>query len=130
MKIPPFVIIPSDIKPVPEQHEIEIAGVLAQYFHQPVEFIIPSKGYKMKSADVIIGGISWELKSPTGASRKTTVEYQFKGLRQSRYLVIDGRRTKLSDEYILKQIALEIPKHPRANKVLFITKQANVIDCK
>jgi hypothetical protein len=122
----PEVVIPDTIKPRPEAHEIEVAWILAKHYACIVEFLQPSAGYKMKTPDIVMSGLMWEIKSPTGASRRLTIQGQFKGLKQSRNLVIDGRRTKLSDSLIQKQIATEIARHTRVGNILFITKSQQV----
>jgi hypothetical protein len=124
----PEVIIANGMRPHPQAHEIEVAWILAKYYVCVVEFLQPSAGYKMKTPDIVMNGLMWEIKSPTGASRKATIEYQFKGLKQSRNLIIDGRRTKLEDEFIQKMIATEISKHSRVGRVLFITKKSLIIE--
>ena len=72
-------------------------------------------------------GLMWEIKSPTGNSRKSTVETQFGGLKQSRNLVIDCRRTRLDEAFIVSQIKIEATKH-RTGKILLITKESKVVD--
>jgi hypothetical protein len=124
----PEVIIASRLAPKPEAHEIGIAWILANHFTCTIEFLQPSAGYKMKTPDIVMGGILWEIKSPTGRSQQSTIQAQFKGLKQSRNLIIDGRRTKLDDALIEKQIALEMSKHTRVGKVLFITKLLEIIE--
>ncbi|HSX30720.1 MAG TPA: hypothetical protein VLE99_02285 [Candidatus Saccharimonadales bacterium] len=121
------VIVAEGVKPAPEEHELQVAQVLAKHFRCIVEFLQPSAGYKMKTPDIVMNGLMWEIKSPTGASRKLTIQRQFKGLKQSRNLVIDGRRTQLDDAFIQKQIVLEMSRHSRVGEVLFISKLSLVI---
>jgi len=122
------VIIPEGMKPRPEDHELAVAWILAKHYNCLVEFLRPVAGYRTKTPDVVMNGVMWEIKSPTGNSRKSTVEYQFKGLKQSRNLVLDGRRTRLSDVFIESQIRQEIVRHSRVGKVLFIAKSGKVIE--
>ena len=122
------VLIPDNIRPYPEVHEIEIAEILARYYSADVEFLLPIGGYKIKTPDIVMNGTLWEIKSPTGSSRKSTVQSQFKGLRQSRNLIIDGRRTPLSDETMRQQIAREIAIHTRVGRILFITKTVDIFE--
>lgn len=121
------VIIADTIHPLPEQHEVEIAWILAKHFRCNVEFLQPQAGYKMKTPDIVMKGVMWEIKSPTGSSRKATIEYQFKGLKQSRNLIIDGRRTKLDDTFIVEQLEKEA-KHHRTATILFIDKAQKVLE--
>jgi len=58
--------------------------------------------YKRKTADIVMFGVLWEIKSPIGAS-KSTISNQFQvASRQSRNVVIDTRRTALEYEQIEK----------------------------
>jgi hypothetical protein len=107
---------------------VAVAWVLANYYRCTIEFLQPIASYKTKTPDIVMNGIMWEIKSPTGNSQKSTVEYQFKGLKQSRNLIIDGRRTKLNDTFIKAQIALEITRHSRVGRILFITKADEIIE--
>ena len=122
------VIIPDGMKPEPEDHELTVARILAKHYSCVVEFLQPVASYKTKTPDIVMNGLMWEIKSPTGNSRKSTVEYQFKGLKQSRNLVLDGRRTSLSDAFIRRQIEQEIARHSRVGRVIFITKSSTVIE--
>lgn len=121
------VIIPDGMKPLPEEHEIDVAWILARHYRCVVEFLQPTAGYKMKTPDIVMNGVMWEIKSPTGSSRRLMIQYQFKGLKQSRNLIVDMRRTKLDDELVQKQIRIEISRHGRVGKILCITKTNRVI---
>ncbi len=122
------VIIPDNIRPYPEAHEVDIAWILARHYKAVVEFLQPSLAYKIKTPDIVMNGIMWEIKSPTGSSRKFTVQYQFKGLEQSRNLIIDGRRTKLDDDHIKKQIQKEKKSRKRVGRLIFITNKLKIIE--
>ena len=127
MKRMPDVIIADTIRPEPEQHEKEIAWILVRHFRCTVEFLQPNGGYKVKTPDIVMNGLMWEIKSPKGSSRKNTIESQFKGLKQSRNLIIDCRRTKLAELLVLSQIEKESLRH-RVGKVIVIGKSGNVLD--
>ena len=129
MKQKSEIVIPEGMKPQPEDHEIDIAWILAKHYECIIEFLRPSAGYKMKTPDIVMDGIMWEIKSPTGRSQKFTIQDQFKGLKQSRNLIIDGRRTKLDDILIQRQIELEMSRHTRVGRVIFITKQSIIVEC-
>ncbi len=120
------IIIPDGASPLPELHEIKVAKILAGHFRTDIEFLTPNLGYKMRTPDISMLNREWEIKSPTGASRYTIKE-QFRGLRQSRNLVIDGTRTRLLDAKIIEQIKFEITKHHRVGQVIFITKTGDVV---
>jgi hypothetical protein len=82
--------------------------------------------------DILINNQLWEIKTPDGGSRKSTVENQFvRAKRQSHYMIIDCARTKLTDDFVVKEARrqLHTPKnrHP-ITKVKVITKMLEIID--
>ncbi|MDR1300643.1 MAG: hypothetical protein LBK50_02955 [Candidatus Nomurabacteria bacterium] len=85
-----------------------------------------------RTPDVVIGNQLWEIKSPEGNSKKSTIESQFKrAKKQSKYLIIDCARTKLSDKFVEKETykQLNFPeiKH-LIKKVKIITKKLKIVD--
>jgi hypothetical protein len=125
----PDVIIPASHPNPPEAHEVEAAWILARHFSAVVEFLIPTDSYGVKTPDIVLNGLLWEMKSPTGSARKHTVKSQFDRAthQAARNLVFDGRRTKLQDKYLIKEIKRELTFRRRIRKVLFISKTKTVI---
>jgi hypothetical protein len=70
------------------------------------------------------------MKSPIGNSRKHTVKGQFDRANKqlTRHLVFDGRRTTLPDDYLIRTIERELKIRSRIKRVLFITKNAEVLE--
>ena len=68
-------------------------------------------------------------KSPTGASKVTTIQKQFKGLRQSKNLLIDGRRLGLSDAFAITKIQQELKLRKSVKRLLYIQKTGKIVDC-
>jgi hypothetical protein len=122
------VIIPAGHPNPPEPHEIEVAWILARHFNTTVEFLIPADDYKRKTADIVLLGVEWEIKSPTGKSRNT-VGYQFRrASKQSKYIVFDGRRTPISDTAIQDRIRFEMAKRISIKRVLFVAKSSEILE--
>jgi hypothetical protein len=122
------VIIPTGQTKPPEPHEVEAAWILARHYSCTVVFLIPIDDYKRKTPDMVMQGLEWEIKSPTGNS-KNTIDRQLKrAVKQSKNLVFDGRRTALSDSDIEKIVALEMRRRGSIQKVIFITKLGRVIE--
>ena len=120
--IPPGLIVP------PEQHEIDAALILSRHYKCSVEFLIPVNDYKRTTADVVMQGVIWEMKSPKGESKKNTIERQFKkGTKQSRNIVLDTRRTKLDDLEIEKRVLYEAKKRSSIKKVIMINKSGKIV---
>jgi hypothetical protein len=124
------VIVPPKHSIQPEPHEIAVAEILAAHYNAVVEFIVPVNDYKRKSVDIMMNGALWEIKSPTGKSRKHTVKYQFDRAtgQNARGLVFDGRRTSLPDEFLTRTIKFELSRRRRVKKVVFITKTAKIVE--
>jgi hypothetical protein len=124
------VIIPHNHPNPPEPHEVEAAWILARHFSTVVTFIIPVNDYGRKSQDIVLLGVICEMKSPRGKSKKHTIKDQFDRAtsQQASVLVLDGRRTKLSDEHILAKIRHELNHRRRIKRVIFISKTEEVID--
>ena len=127
------IIIPVGHPVPPLPHEVETAEVLANHFQCDVEFLIPSYDYKRKTADILMLGVEWEIKCPTGAS-KATIENQFRNItRQARNIVIDSRRTSLEYDTIEKKVLFELKNRPsmkKINRFILIDKSEKVIEIK
>jgi hypothetical protein len=122
------VIIPAGHPNPPQPHEVTIAWILARHYDCTVEFLIPIDDYKRKTPDIVMQGLEWEIKSPTGKA-KNTIERQLKrAAKQSGYLVFDGRRTPIGDSDIEKSIRFEITKRTSIKKLILITKLRGVIE--
>ena len=85
---------------------------------------MPVDDYMRKTADIIMLGVEWEMKSPIGNS-KATIENQFRrASKQSKHIVIDTRRTTLEYDRIEKMLLLEMNKRPIIKRVILIKKSA------
>jgi len=124
------VIIPRGHPSPPEPHEVDAALILARHFRCTVEFLVPIDDYKRKTADIVMFGALWEIKSPIGAS-KSTIGNQFQfASKQSRNIILDTRRTKLNYESIKKRVLFELIKRPIIKKVILIDKFEKVVEIK
>ena len=83
-----------------------------------------------KSADIVMLGVEWEIKSPYGVS-KSTIGNQFQfASKQSRNIILDTRRTKLDYESIKKRVLVEMKKRPSIKKIIIIDKLEKVVEIK
>jgi len=127
---PARVIIPLGSPNRPQPHELDVAYVLAQHYKTVVEFIVPADDYRRKSADIMFNGVEWEIKSPTG-NTKRTIETQFsRASRQAKNIILDTRRTKLKYDNIVNQVFVEIQNRPKIKRVILIDKSKKVVDMK
>ena len=122
------VIIPNGHPNPPTPHEMDVALVLSRHYQNTVEFIVPIDDYKRKSADILMQGVVWEIKCPTGAS-KSTIRNQFRrASKQSKCIIIDVRRTKLEYHIVEKSVLFEIKERPYIKKVILIDIFEKVIE--
>jgi hypothetical protein len=127
-KNPGQVIIPVGHPNPPEPHEVDTAMILARHFQCTVEFLVPVDDYKRKSADIVMLGSEWEIKSPTGASRSTIEKTFRRASKQAKYVVVDSRRTPLDDSEINKSIFRETARHSAIKRVILINKLSEVVE--
>jgi len=124
------VIIPGNHPNPPEPHEVDVALLLSRHYQTTVEFLVPIDDYMRKSADILMLGVEWEVKSPKGAS-KSTIGTQFRrASMQAANIVLDTRRTKLKYDRIEKQVIIEAKQRTSLNKVILINKSGEIVEIK
>ena len=127
------VVIPENHPNPPLPHEVNIASVLAHHYQTVVKFLVPVDDYKRKTADIIMFGVEWELKCPTGASRATVGNQFRRASKQAKNVVLDTRRTKLDFEAIEKSVLFEVKTRPSMRKIqriILIDKSEKIVEIK
>jgi hypothetical protein len=121
------VIIPNNVKPKPEPHEMETAEIISEHFRSDVKFI---KRGANKSADIKIlkTGVIWEIKSPTGKGKHNIQHNIQDAARQSANVVLDSRRSKLHQTRFKSEAKHQFQIVARAKKMLIITKTRKVLE--
>lgn len=118
-------ITPNGI--LPEKHELDTLLVFTELGYD-VELVPISLTPHAKSPDAIIGGKTWEMKSPTGHS-KSTLEHCFKkAARQSENIIIDLRRTKIDDQNAISQLKNQFYHSKRVKHMKIISQKGEVLD--
>lgn len=119
------VIIPENVYPKPSAREMSAAYILLNYFRSDIRFIPRSN---QKTPDLQIGGIAWELKAPTGSGRRNLQHVVSKALKQSQYIIIDARFSKIHIARIKNRLSAEMKVNKRIKRLLIIDKQKKVIE--
>jgi hypothetical protein len=121
------IIVPNDVKPKPEKHELEAAETISEYFGSDVEFIKRANG---KTADikVVATGANWEIKSPTGKGKNNVQHNIQAAASQSPNIIFDSRRSKIHQTKLLAEVKYQFRLIKKAKKLLFISKDKKVID--
>lgn len=111
-------------------HEIKTAQALADNGYT-VEFVRKNEGKRMKSADLIIDGELWEMKSPTSSKLSAVEKNVRKALHQAARVIFDSRRMKgLSDAAVERKLRKIAPTLRSMRRLVFVNKRGNVIDIK
>ena len=122
------VVVQININPQPEEHEVTAAWILARHFGITIEFLKPIDGYKLKTPDINMNGIEWELKSPTGHSKTTISNNLIIAKLQSPNIVFDTRRTTIPDIKIHSELSRYLAQRKSISRILMITKDEKVLE--
>lgn len=119
------VILPANIKPRPEQHELRVAAILSSHFKTDVEFVPRSN---RPTADFSIDGVAWELKSPTGTGKNNIQRQLQEAHHQSRNVIIDASRSKMHGSKIRRQVEHQFKVVKSIKRLLFVSKAGRVFE--
>ena len=117
------VIIPSDIQPLPERHEVSAAQIITGFLGADGEFIVRGS---YKSPDLKIGEDFWEIKSPTGTGKRNIERQLQLAMKQSDNIILDARRSKIHISKIRSRLSYQAGITKRLSKLLLITKSGEV----
>lgn len=110
-----------------EDHEYETV----KYFLDlgaDVELIPPSQIKYLRMPDIIMNGISWEMKSPVGKGKYTIQNILQSAAGQSRNIIIDLRRCKMPSEEAINKIRREFDKSKNIHCMKVIQKNGELLD--
>jgi hypothetical protein len=119
------VIVPSDVVPLPEKHEISAAMLLTKHFKSDVIFIKRTNNY---TPDVSINGIKWEIKSPTGKGKHNIQHNLQEAAKQSRNVVLDARRSKIHQVKFNAEAKHQFEIIRGIKRLIIIEKSGKIID--
>jgi hypothetical protein len=121
------IVIPNNVSPGP--HEYRVAVIL-KAFGKDVVFIEPSNAYKVKSADIFMDGLAWEIKSPKSSSYRSLTYRIRKAIKQSKHVIIDTSKTKLNDTAIIIKLRKISVLEKSLQNLKIVTKDRKIIDIK
>lgn len=110
-----------------EDHEYETV----KYFLDlgaDIELIPPSQIKYLRMPDIIMNGISWEMKSPVGKGKYTIQNILQSAAGQSRNIIIDLRRCKMPSEEAINKIRREFDKSKNIHCMKVIQKNGELLD--
>lgn len=120
------ITAPSELNIQP--HEMNTARALADAGYD-VEFVRRTWGNRATSADIAVGGILWEMKSPHTGDRKAIERNLRRGSRQSSNIVFDSQRVKGVSDGTIERTLRHLKPHIKAIKRLwFVDKERTIVD--
>ena len=122
MKKPGIGIIDtSKLRVFPEDHEYETARYFADRGYD-IEFIPPSNSPNIHTPDFIMDGVAWEVKCPTGKSKRTIENNFRKAILQSDNIIFDLRRSGLPDDKTIPELERRFDQKGNVKRLMIITK--------
>ena len=117
------VVVPANANPWP--HELRVAKILALAGYA-VEFIPETN---TKTADILLDGIEFEIKSPKSANANSLEHILKKAVKQSCNIIIDTSRMKnVRDDNTRRFLINQVGIRRQINNLIMITKQGQIID--
>ena len=119
------IIIPANRKPW--SHELRVAEILARAGFEVI-FLSESN---ISTADILLDGIEYEIKSPF-TNKPDKLERNIKrGLKQSKNIIFDSSRIKnMRDDVLQRFLIKKAREQKQIGRLLFITKRGRIIDIK
>lgn len=93
-----------------------------------IELIPTSQVKGMRTPDISINGVLWEIKSPTGNSKNTIKHTLQNASHQANNVIVDVRRCKLAEEQAIKDLEQRYRLSKRIRRMKIVTKDEKVID--
>lgn len=119
------IILPAGMRPRPEDHELHIASILSRHFETDIEFVPRAN---QRTADFLINGMLWELKSPTGTGKNNVQRQLQEAHHQSKNVIIDASRSKMHAIKIRRQVEHQFKIVKSVKRLLFIAKNGKVFE--
>ncbi len=86
-----LIVVPPGV--FMDVHEKLAVDFLASQLGYDVTFLVPNRRKGVKTPDIVMNGLNWEIKCPKGKSSRTIENNLRLALKQSPYIIIDLRRT-------------------------------------
>ncbi len=107
-------------------HEIKTAEALSKAGYTVV-FIAKSTLEHEKSADILLDGISYEMKSPTSSHLSAIKRNIKKAMSQSMNIIFDSKRMKdVKDYQVLHELEKQLRENRKIESLFFVDKKRAV----
>lgn len=110
-----------------EAHEFDTVKLLLHKDHD-IELIPTSQIKGMRTPDILMDGILWEIKSPTGNGKNTIKHTIQNASHQSVNIIVDLRRIKMKQEQAITELIEHFNLSKRLKRMLIIKKDKEILD--
>lgn len=114
---------------VMEPHEYATINVLLSD-QENVELVRKSRTPHTSSPDIVMRSMFWEMKSPNGKGVRSVEHALRRATHQAPNVIIDLRRTKISDEILIKLLRKLFLELRSVRNLWIITKRAKITKLK
>ena len=117
----------SQLNTPPEKHEFETARYFAE-LGKDIVFLKPSSIPNLHTPDIRMDGVEWEMKSPTGNSKRTIETNLRNAAKQSHYIIFDLRRIQVSEKQCIAQLERLFNSRSDIKRLLVIKKNKTLAE--
>lgn len=110
-----------------EDHEYRTVKLLIENGYD-IELIPTSQIKGLRTPDISINGVLWEIKSPIGSSKNTAKHTIQNASHQASNIIVDLRRCGLSPEQAIKDLKKHFDYSRRLKRMKIITKDEIILD--
>ena len=110
-----------------QDHEYSTVKMLLEKGYN-VELIPPSQIKGMRTPDLVINGVVWEIKSPTGAGKHTIKHTLQNATHQAGNVIVDLRRCGIPEDKAIKEFEQGFALSKRLRKMKIVLKSDEILD--
>ena len=110
-----------------EEHEYATVKLLLNQGYN-IELIPTSQVKGMRTPDISVNGVLWEIKSPTGNSKNTIKHTLQNASHQANNVIVDLRRCKLPEDQAIRDLEQRYRLSKRIRRMKIVTKDEKIID--
>ena len=110
-----------------KEHEMATVIFLTEMSYD-IEFIPKSNIKGIHTADIIMMGLEWEMKSPKGDGKWLIKNTFQKAAHQSENIIIDLRRIKIKQDKCIEESEKQFRYSKRIKRLIIITKSKKVLE--
>ena len=110
-----------------QEHEYATVKLLSEKGYN-VELIPPIQIKGVRTPDLTVNGVMWEMKSPTGAGKHTIKHTLQNATHQSGNVIIDLRRCGLPEAKAVKELEQGFKLSKRFRRMKIVLKSREILD--